>query len=203
MAGPSDGEFAGIFVEGPTLHDDTIHLADYDERWAEWFAGEATRIRRALGDRAVTLAHVGSTSVPGLAAKPTIDIVMTVVDSAAETAYVPALEAAGYTLRVREPAWFEHRLLKGPGPRVNLHVFSAGCPEVDRMIRFRDHLRANAADRQRYERTKRELAAKRWKYVQHYADAKSEVVAEIWTRIDASSERPDPGAAGTEPTTIV
>jgi GrpB-like predicted nucleotidyltransferase (UPF0157 family) len=191
VAGPSDDEFAGIFVGGPTLHDDTIHLDDYDERWVEWFAGEAIRIRRALGDRAVSIAHVGSTSVPGLAAKPTVDIVMTVVDSAAETAYVPALEAAGYTLRVREPAWFEHRLLKGPGPRVNLHVFSAGCPEVDRMIRFRDHLRANAADRQLYERTKRALAAKRWTYVQHYADAKSDVVAKIWAQIDPAAGPPN------------
>ncbi len=102
-------------------------------------------------------------------------------------AYAPALEAAGYELRIREPDWFEHRLFKGPDTDVNVHVFSAGCPEVDRMLRFRDHLRADRADRELYERTKRELAARRWRYVQHYANAKSDVVAAIMTRADVRS----------------
>ena len=92
---------------------------------------------------------------------------------------MPALEAAGYVLRIREPNWYEHRLFKGPDTAVNVHVFSPGCVEVERMLAFRDHLRADAGDRALYERTKRQLAARRWKYVQHYADAKSAVVGEI------------------------
>ena len=95
---------------------------------------------------------------------------------------MPALEAEGYTLRIREPDWFEHRMLRKADPSVNLHVFSADCPEIDRMLAFRDHLRADAADRELYERTKRDLAAREWVYVQDYADAKTEAVEEIVAR---------------------
>jgi GrpB-like predicted nucleotidyltransferase (UPF0157 family) len=182
MAGSSDDEIEAAVIGGPRVHNDTIYLADYDEAWADSFVWEATRIRAALGDAALSVEHIGSTSVPGLAAKPIIDIVLTVTDSSDEPAYVPALEAAGYVLRIREPEWFEHRVFKGPDVNVNMHVFSDGCSEIDRMLSFRDHLRANDADRMLYERTKRELAARRWKYVQHYANAKSEVVTEIMTR---------------------
>jgi GrpB-like predicted nucleotidyltransferase (UPF0157 family) len=105
-----------------------------------------------------------------------------VPDSADEPAYVPDLEAGGYALRIREPEWFEHRVFKGPDTNVNLHVFSAGCEEVDRMVLFRDHLRSNEADRKLYANGKRELAARDWKYVQQYADAKTDVVREIMDR---------------------
>ncbi len=125
------------------------------------------------------LVHVGSTSVPGLASKPIIDICLVVADPSDEAAYVPALEAAGYTLRIREPEWFEHRLFKGPDTDVNLHVYPKGCPEIERYLLFRDQLRTNAADRELYERTKRELAQRNWRYVQNYADAKTEVVEAI------------------------
>jgi GrpB-like predicted nucleotidyltransferase (UPF0157 family) len=145
-------------------------------------------VRAALGDRVVRLEHVGSTSVPGLAAKPIIDIVLEVPDSSDEPAYVGDLEAAGYVLKIREPAWYEHRLLRVPGS-VNLHVFSAGCPETDRMFRFRDHLRSSAADRELYERTKRDLASRAWKFMQQYADAKNEIVGEIMVRATGSGQR--------------
>ena len=123
-------------------------------------------------------------STIGLAGRPgtEVDIALEVPDSADEAAWVPALEAAGYRVAIREPDWFEHRCLKGPDTNVNLHVFSAGCEEVDRMLRFRDHLRADTADRELYAATKRQLAARDWKYVQHYADAKSAVIAEIMAR---------------------
>jgi GrpB-like predicted nucleotidyltransferase (UPF0157 family) len=187
MTGPSDEDIEAAVIGGPTIHDGPIHLAEYDPQWGVWFARETERIRAALGTRALQVEHVGSTSVPGLAAKPIIDIVLTVADSSDEAAYVPAMEAAGYELRIREPEWFEHRLLKGPDTDVNVHVFGAGCAEVDRMLRFRDHLRTDRADRELYERAKRELAARRWKYVQHYANAKSDVVAEIMARADGRS----------------
>src|SRR5262249_27232018 len=132
--------------------------------------------------------HTGSTSVPGLAAKPIIDITLVVADSADEPAYVPALEAAGYVLRIREPDWHEHRGLKGPDTIVNLHVFSRGCAEIERMLIFRDRLRSDDAERELYEAVKRELAEKDWEYVQHYADAKSEVVEAIIARARAAEE---------------
>ncbi len=159
-----------------------VELVDYDAAWPALFKREAERIRAALGDRARLLEHTGSTSVPGLAAKPIIDMTLAVPDSADEAAYVPALEAAGYVLRIREPDWYEHRVFKGPDTSVNLHVFSEGCPEIDRMLSFRDWLRSSSADRELYERTKRELAAKEWRYVQDYADAKTAVVEEIVAR---------------------
>ena len=135
-----------------------------------------------LGAKALVVEHVGSTSVPGLAAKPIIDVVLSVADSSDEESYVPALEAEGYVLTVREEAWFEHRMFKGPDTNLNLHVFSHGATEVDRMVTFRDHLRTNTDDRKHYEDVKRQLASQHWKFVQNYADSKSKIVAEIMDR---------------------
>ena len=168
-----------------------IYLAEYDPAWPRMFEVEARRIRAALGERILLLEHVGSTSVPGLAAKPLIDIVLVVADTTDEVAYVPALEAHGHTLHIREPDWHQHRLLKGADPTVNLHVFNPDSGEVQRMLRMRDWLRANAADRALYERTKRELARRTWKYTQHYADAKSEVVEAILARAFATGIKPE------------
>ena len=165
-----------------TRLDGPVRLVEYDRGWPARFEDERDRVVAVLGERAVAVHHVGSTSVPGLAAKPVVDIVLEVEDSSAEETYAPALEAAGYRLVIREPDWFEHRVFKGPASEINLHVFTAGCPEVDRMVRFRDRLRLDAADRALYERTKRELAARIWEYVQQYADAKAEVVGEIMRR---------------------
>src|SRR4051812_7480947 len=160
-------------------HDAPVVLADYDPAWRDRFAREAGRIRGALGDRAVVLEHAGSTSVPGMAAKPIVDVVLGVADPAAEDAYVPALEAVGYALHIREPGWHEHRLLKPPDHGVNLHVFAADSPEIARMLRFRDRLRSSPEAFELYLTTKRALAAHTWPRVQDYADAKDAVVAEI------------------------
>lgn len=155
---------------------------EYDDAWPARFAAEESAIRSALGGRAIAVHHAGSTSVPGLAAKPVVDIVLVVGDPVDEETYVPALEGVGLMLALREPEWFDHRLLRRAVPRVNLHVFGPGCPEVARMLAFRDRLRADEADRTAYERKKRELAARTWERVQDYADAKSEVVADIMRR---------------------
>jgi GrpB-like predicted nucleotidyltransferase (UPF0157 family) len=169
----------------PQVLDGQIELVDYCPTWPELFAREAERISAALGEQVLLLDHVGSTSVPGLAAKPIIDILLAVADSAREAAYAPALETAGYALRIREPDWYEHRMFKCREPEVNLHVFSEGCPEIERMLLFRDWIRHNKADCALYERTKRELAEREWKYVQNYADAKGAVVEEIVGRARA------------------
>jgi GrpB-like predicted nucleotidyltransferase (UPF0157 family) len=177
--GMSDEQIRAATVGEPVLLSGPIVLADYDPRWPQQFAREAARIELALGERALRIEHSGSTSVPGLAAKPIIDMLLVVVDSGDELAYVPDLEAAGYVLRIREADWNEHRMFKGPDTNVNLHVLSSGCPEIDRVLRFRDWLRRHDEDRVLYERTKRELADRHWKYVQNYADAKSAVIEEI------------------------
>ena len=183
----TEDELRAVHVNGePARLDGQVVLAEYDPRWPRLFAREQERIRAALGNRALMVEHVGSTSIPGLAAKPKIDILLAVADSADESAYVPDLEAAGYTLHIREPDWHEHRLLKGPDTDINLHVFSIGSAEIERMLRFRDHLRANTADRDLYLQTKRDLASRAWQYTQHYADAKSRVVEEIIARATSS-----------------
>ena len=174
---------------GPVVpHNAPITLAEYDPQWPVLFEREAARIRSVLGATAVRVEHAGSTSVPGLPAKPIIDIVLAVPDSADEASYAPALQAAGYVLRIREPDWFEHRLFKGPDTDINLHVFTAGEAEIDRMLLFRDWLRANDAERDAYLQVKRDLAKRTWRHVQHYADAKTAIVQEIVARATAASQ---------------
>ena len=166
-----------------------ILISGYDPLWPDLFLREESRIRAALGSRAVQIEHVGSTSVPGLSAKPVIDTLLVVLNSADEDAYAPALQSAGYVLRIREPNWYEHRMFNGPDTgannATNLHVFSLGCPEIDRMLLFRDHLRSHPPDRDLYQRTKLDLAQREWESVQHYADAKTAVVEEILARARA------------------
>ena len=174
-----------VRVGGIKPHNAPITLVAYDPRWPELFEREAKRIRSVLGNRVLQLEHVGSTSVPELCAKPIIDMLLVVADSSDEPSYVAALEAVGYTLRIREPDWFEHRMFKGPDTDINLHVFSEGTSEVERMLRFRDWLRANDTDRDNYARVKRKLAQHVWRHVQNYADAKTSIVQEIMNRANA------------------
>jgi GrpB-like predicted nucleotidyltransferase (UPF0157 family) len=174
-------------IGGARRHDSRIHLAEYDPQWTALFAAEAVRIQAILGEVAIRIEHVGSTSVPGLAAKPIIDIVLEVPDSSNEPAYVAPLESHGYQLRIREPGWYEHRVLKGPAIDINLHVFTVGCAEVDRMLRFRDRLRTHPEDRELYQSKKRGLAAREWAYIQNYADAKTDIIEEILARTGSAA----------------
>lgn len=159
-----------------------VAIRDPNPRWPEMFDERRQSIEAALSHLHIAVHHTGSTSVPELPAKPVIDITMTVPDTTDEHSYVPALETIGYRFLVREPDWFEHRLLAHDFPRVNLHVFSTGCSEVDAMLALRDWLRTNDADRELYATTKRRLAAQRWETVQDYADAKTEVIGDIMGR---------------------
>jgi GrpB-like predicted nucleotidyltransferase (UPF0157 family) len=156
-----------------------IRIVEYDPAWPSKFQIHRGIIGRALGDTALQVEHVGSTSVPGLAAKPIIDILIAVADSANELAYFPQLVAAGYLLRVREPDWNEHRMFRTPEQDVHVHIYSAGCAEIERTLTFRNRLRANADDRQRYEDTKRALAQIDWPDMNTYAKAKTDVIESI------------------------
>jgi GrpB-like predicted nucleotidyltransferase (UPF0157 family) len=159
-----------------------IVIADYDPAWPGRFLQEGAKIRTTLGEAALVVEHVGSTSVQGLAAKPIVDILLVVEDSGDEASYLSALVEAGYVLRVREPDFDEHRLFRTPEKDVNVHVFSAGSGEIRRLLLMRDHLREDERDRELYARTKRGLASRDWPSMQHYADAKSEVVEGILAR---------------------
>jgi GrpB-like predicted nucleotidyltransferase (UPF0157 family) len=128
-----------------------------------------------------------STSVPGLAAKPVIDVVLLVEDSGKEAEYLPALEAAGYVLRVREPDRHQHRMVRTTKRDVHVHIYSKDCVEIGRMLAFRDRLRCNIEDRLLYENKKRKLAKQDWPDTNYYARAKSEVVELVISR--ASSQK--------------
>jgi len=156
-----------------------IEIVDYSPLWLEAFNMHASMIARTLGDQALRIEHIGSTSVPGLAAKTIVDILLVVDDSADEDAYLSRMEAAGYQLRVREPDFHEHRMFRTPVRDVHVHVFSGGCAEIERYLTFRDRLRHNADDRALYEQTKRRLAAQTWPDMDAYAKAKTEVIEQI------------------------
>lgn len=164
-----------------------IVVVDYDPAWPERFRREAERIRTALGETALAVEHIGSTAVPGLAAKPIIDILLVVENSNDEHSYVPSLEAAGYVLRVRERDFHEHRMLRTAGKDVHIHVFSPDSPEIDRYLLLRDRLRDYEEERELYASTKLGLANEAWPSMQHYAEAKTEVVEGIISR--AAAER--------------
>jgi GrpB-like predicted nucleotidyltransferase (UPF0157 family) len=177
-----------------------IVIVDYDPTWPQRFEIERAKILEALGSAALSVEHIGSTSVPGLAAKAIIDVCVVVADSSQETSYVPALELEGYAVRVREPDWHEHRMLRSAARDVHVHVFTLGSSEPARNLTFRDWLRDHDADRARYEATKRDLAKRDWPTMQHYADAKADVIATILARAEAPVRNASAGLAGRRPT---
>lgn len=170
-----------------------IEVAEYDASWPDVAERIADRIRAALGTRAVRIEHVGSTAVPGLPAKPVIDLDLTVADPAAEDGWLPRLQDAGFVLTVREPWWHEHRLVRsvhpvgadasdGRGVATNVHVFGPDSPELVKHVVFRDWLRTDAADRERYAAAKRAAAHGTPQRVMDYNARKEAVVRAIYDR---------------------
>lgn len=164
------------------LEERDIVLVPYNPQWPAAFKEQKARIVGALSSRARRVEHVGSTAVPGLMAKPIIDIQVSVVNPEDESAYVPALEGAGYALRVREPG---HRMLRTPALDVHVHVCAVGSDWERRHLLFRDWLRRSDSDRALYAGAKEELATQSWPTMNHYADAKSSVIVEIAKRAEA------------------
>ncbi|MFD3450314.1 GrpB family protein [Microbacteriaceae bacterium 4G12] len=163
-----------------------LDLQDYDDRWPGVFEAHRRRILDALPVLDVDVEHIGSTSVPGLAAKPIIDIVVAVPDITAEEDYLDALLAAGYELRTREP---RHRLVRTPARDVHVHLYERDDPAVVDYLLLRDRLRSDADDRTLYEETKRSLMRSRWDDMNAYADAKTDVILAITARARADQER--------------
>jgi GrpB-like predicted nucleotidyltransferase (UPF0157 family) len=155
-----DGPPAGAspWVEGEAAAPYEIEVVEYDDRWPADFARVAARIRETLGDRVLELNHVGSTSVPGLPAKPVIDVDLVVADPADEGAYLPDLQATGFVHTIREPWWHEHRLVKYADPVAYVHIFGPDCPEVVRHLMFHDWLVEHPEERELYADAKRRAA---------------------------------------------
>jgi GrpB-like predicted nucleotidyltransferase (UPF0157 family) len=173
----SDGTKETGLVGG--LEQRTIEIVDYDPAWPQKFQTHAQAITKALGDAALRIEHIGSTSVPDLAAKPIIDILVVVANSANEDSYLARMVSAGYELRVREPDFHEHRMFRTPERDVHVHVYSPDSPEIERYLTFRDRLRKAPLERQSYEDTKRKLATRAWADMNAYAEAKTKVIEHI------------------------
>lgn len=159
----------------------SVVIVDYDPGWPARFESECERVRLVLGAAVMRIEHIGSTAVPGLGAKPVIDLLVTVEDPEEDAVLVPAMESAGYLLRVREAG---HRMFRAPARDVHVHVWADSDPEVERYLRFRDQLRQSAEDRLAYEHLKRELAKRKWDDMNDYADAKSELIASILNKAE-------------------
>ncbi|WP_019135330.1 GrpB family protein [Cellulomonas massiliensis] len=159
-----------------------VALHPYDDRWPSVYEEHRRRIAAALGDADVRIEHIGSTSVPGLAAKPIVDVVVGVDDVTAEEDYLQPLLDAGYVLRVREPG---HRLVRTPSRDAHVHVYQRDDPAIDEYLLLRDHLRSDPQDRALYEGTKRALLERQWSDMNDYADAKTDVIVAIKARARA------------------
>ncbi len=170
----------GVLIGGREKR--AIVIVDYDPGWRGRYELEREKVARALGVRAVRIEHIGSTAVPGLAAKPIVDLLVTVKDVDDEPAIAPALESAGYHLRVREPA---HLMFRTSERDVHVHIWSDSDPEVTRHLAFRDQLRRSQDDRDAYVRLKRELAGREWDSMDEYADAKGDLITAILARSGA------------------
>ena len=168
-----------VVVSGKVEHNQTIVLKPYDENWSILFEREKQRISTILKDKALMIEHIGSTSVPGLIAKPIIDILLVVEDAGKEEDYVDDLVAHGYILRIKEPDFENHHMFLGLDTDIHLHVFSQDSKEIEKYLLFRNYLRNHQEAKELYANTKKTLAKKKWKYVQNYADAKSDVVQQI------------------------
>lgn len=169
------------WVIGPPAPE-TVTIVSYNLEWPRRYHALSAGIRAALGDAVLSIEHVGSTSVEGLAAKDIIDIDLTIADPRDEDEYVPALERLGYVLVVRQPSFHEHRCLRFAEPRANLHVFGPDCPEAVRQRMFRDWLRAHPEDRVLYEDAKR-AAVPGGGNVMDYNARKQEMIREIYDRL--------------------
>lgn len=177
---PIDG---AILIGGPEHRE--IILVPYDPTWPSDFNAQRQRVKAAVGATALQIEHIGSTAVPALLAKPIVDMLVVVSDIEDEEGYLAPLEAAGYVLRVREPG---HRMLRTPDLGVHLHLWAEGDPAIERYLAFRDRLRTSREDRDRYAEVKRQLAERQWPTMNHYAEAKTDVIQHI---LDPAHSQPE------------
>ena len=177
MDAEMDAELDAVLIGGREIR--SIVIVDYDNEWPVRFEELALRVKNALGNGALSIEHIGSTAVPGLAAKPIVDMLLVVHDVTDEGAYVTLLEQEGFVLRVREP---RHRMLRTIEKDNHIHVFEPESQEIRDYLDLRDWLRINEADRDLYASAKKKLAQQRWSDMNYYADAKSSVVQQILGR---------------------
>jgi putative glutamine amidotransferase len=166
-------------------------LAPYDPAWPSRFEEEAARLRAALGAVAVSIDHVGSTAVPGLAAKPIVDIQVSVRSMVPRASYVDPIRALGYRWDL-DPWSDEHEYFSRDAdgtPAFHIHVCPPDSDWERRHLAFRDWLRAHPGDAAAYERLKRELAERHPRDIFAYVDGKTPFIREVEARASAPAER--------------
>jgi GrpB-like predicted nucleotidyltransferase (UPF0157 family) len=159
-----------------------VEVVPHDPRWRDAFAAEATHIGAALGGNVVAIHHVGSTAIPGIYAKPIIDLLIEVADIARVDARGPAMQALGYEVMGEYgiPGRRYFRKNSQEGARTHhVHAFQAGSPDVARHLAFRDYMIAHPGDAQRYSDLKRKLAAEHPRNSEAYMDGKDGFIQEM------------------------
>lgn len=157
-------------------------VEEYNPHWKELFSEHATKLRELLGDEIISIEHVGSTSIPGMIAKPNIDIMVIVPDITKIARYREKMEEAGFIAHGDyshiDEEYFTEDLPSGE--RVtSVHVFQIGNPEIKRHIDFRDYLTANQEARDRYIQTKKDLYAENRDHYRAYDDGKRNIIARL------------------------
>jgi GrpB-like predicted nucleotidyltransferase (UPF0157 family) len=153
-----------------------IEIAPYNKNWPLEFAKEAKRIKEALGSNCVEIHHIGSTSVPGLPAKPIIDIIPVVKDICSVDQSRLKMEALGYEPKGEFGIAFRRYFQKD---NYNVHIFEQGNSEIDRHLKFRDWMRGNPKDRDEYAQLKQSLSIKFPNDLMSYCIGKEEFVTSI------------------------
>ena len=164
--------------------DPAVRIVEYDPAWAELAAAEIGRIAAAVGEAAVGVEHVGSTAVPGLAAKPIVDLQIAVAEVGRRDLYVEQLEGIGY-LFVPDPDSPDFHFFAKPAARprsFHLHVCAAGSEDERRHLAVRDYLRAHPEEAAGYAALKRELAARHPGDRLAYIEGKEEFVTALERR---------------------
>ena len=176
---------------------DPVQIVPYSAEWPETFRVLGSSLRGALGDVAMRIDHIGSTAVPGLAAKPIIDVQISVAAFEPLAAYRDPLEQLGFVFRSDNPERTKRYFRERPGARrAHIHVRRSGSWAEQFALLFRDYLRAHASDAERYESLKRELAG-RYRERRAYTDAKASFIWEVMRRADQWSQEVgwEPGAS--------
>lgn len=175
-----------------------IEVIAYNPQWPKIFESEAKLIKQALGNNCITIHHIGSTSIPGLSAKPIIDILPVVRDIQEVDKATNAMESLGYEAKGEYGIAFRRYFQKGKRTRThNVHVFQEGDPEISRYLKFRDWMRSHADDAENYGKLKVELAAKFPQDILQYCNGKDAFVANIdakngfegWRMVQALTDR--------------
>ncbi len=177
MTSERDAELDEALIGG--REKSAIVIADYDAGWPARFDELALQINAVLSGKVLFVEHIGSTAVPGLSAKPIIDILLTVASLEGEGDCVGQLESAGFVLRVRESG---HRMFRTAEKDVHIHIYERTAEQITDYRDLRDWLRVSEADCDLYSVTKRQLAQQEWTDMNYYADAKTAVIQEILGR---------------------